>query len=129
MSTLIELADVRPLVHDSVSDTVLEMYIDDVTARALFVAPCLNSPGFPHGEAMKAIVRAAIVRKARHSDGEVSTEQVVNGPFSASQTIDTRRYEGGLLTRREEAELREMCAKGTRSRQAFTVLPGYGVLR
>lgn len=124
--------DIRPHVGSGVADKVIQDHIADVVARAKVVAPCIEDEAFPHGDAVKAILRTAIIRRVQYGDGEVTTEQVTNGPFAASQTVDTRRYDPGFLTHREERDLRAMCAEFNglgRRRRAFTVLPGSGIVR
>ena len=94
--------------------------IDDVTARATLVAPCMRAAGdLDEGQtaAIRAVLRGAVLRWADTGSGAV--QSIAVGPYS--QTIDTRQQRKSLLWPSEIEELQSVCRGVTESTGAFTV--------
>lgn len=99
--------------------------IEDAEAMAVLTAPCLTSLNTaPEGEtaeqlalreaklaAVKAILRAAILRWHEMGTGAKVTTQDSSGPFSRSETIDTRQRKA-MFWPDEVEQLRGICASG-----------------
>ena len=95
------------------------LMIRDTLARAAQVAPCINDPDFPHGDAAKAVIRGAVLRWHAAGTGAVISEGA--GPYS--RTIDTRQGPGALFWPSEIAELQALCSSWRTVEQAG--LPQY----
>lgn len=87
--------------------------IDDATALALLAAPCLGDPDTvltpEQLAAIKAVLRAAILRWHDTGSGVVSTQTA--GPFG--QVVDTRQPRRGMFWPSEISDLQRFCADGT----------------
>ena len=131
MVTFLEFSDLSPLAP-GLTETVATIIIDDIEAKALLEAPCIEEVDFPelYKPLVKAILRRAALRWARAGEGGLSAETLASGPFSRTQSIDTRSSGEDRLWPSEIKELQKLCRlwKGapTGRRKAFTVLPGRG---
>lgn len=107
-----------------VSDDELQQWIDDAVALAAHIAPCITRPEFPHGAALKALLRAAIRYNAGGGGGAVT--QVSAGPWQKS--VDTRNTTSGILfSPAQEKKLRAMCRPRISEAGAYSVpfgMPG-----
>lgn len=89
-------------------DPKIAEMIGDVLAQAAIVAPCLSEPDFPYAAAAKAILREAVLRRFEAGPGGVTTRQQGTGPFSQSETVDTR-MQRGILQPRDIVSLEQLC--------------------
>lgn len=79
--------------------------IDDATALATLVAPCIAVAEFANTAAVKAILRSAILRWDEAGTGAVS--QQTAGPFG--QTYDTRQERRSMFWPSEVVQLQGLC--------------------
>lgn len=117
--------DLSPLAP-SMTQAQAHIYIADIEARAVVEAPCIEEGTFKHADAVKAILRAAVLRRHDAKNGGVTTDQQSAGPFSQSHTFDPAVRSNGSLTKNEVRQLRDLCRRhqGIGSgRKAFTVAP------
>jgi len=99
--------------------------IVDAMARAAVIAPCILSDDFEHTEAAKAIIRGAILRWNEAGTGAITSETVAKGPFTHSQTVDTKTARRSMFWPSEIDELKSLCASsGTGAFSIDTV--GFG---
>lgn len=106
---LIEPADLAPFATIP-ADRSAAM-IADATAMAVRAAPCLADDGFPHGDAARAILRAAILRWHEAGVGALSSETI--GPYSYQ--TDTRQTRRGMFWPSEITQLQDLCRTGEAS--------------
>jgi len=83
--------------------------IDDATALAVLVAPCIDDVDFIYGDAVKAILRGAILRWDEAGSGALQSQQA--GPYG--QTLDTRQVRKGMFWPSEIVQLQRLCASGS----------------
>lgn len=83
--------------------------IDDATALAVLAAPCIDDVTFTNTAAVKAILRAAILRWNEAGTGALSAQTA--GPFG--QTLDTRPDRKGMFWPSEIVQLQSLCASGS----------------
>lgn len=83
--------------------------IDDATAMAVLVAPCINDATFANADAVKAILRRAILRWNDAGTGALASQTA--GPFG--QTIDTRQPQRGMFFPSELQQLSSLCVSGS----------------
>lgn len=106
------------------SDEALQAWIDDALALAERIAPCISHPEFPHGAALKALIRAAIRYNAGGGGGAVT--QISAGPWQKS--VDTRNTTSGIMfSPAQEKQLRAMCRPRVSEAGAYSVpfgMPG-----
>lgn len=119
-------ADLAPFAE--IETNKAEEMITDAVARAALVAPCILEADFAHAGAAKAIIRGAIIRWHESGSGALSQEAIAKGPFSHSQTVDTRSPHKGLFSPDEIDELKSLC--GTTGGGAFSIdtAPGGGAI-
>jgi hypothetical protein len=79
--------------------------IDDVTARAARVAPCIFQPDFVHLDAVRAILRGVVLRWHEAGSGALQTASVDDASFS----FDTRQQRRTLFWPSEVEELQGLC--------------------
>ena len=118
--SLITIDDLTPFA--TIDNAKAEAMIEDATAQASLVAPCLTdgtelTPA--QQSAAKAILRRAILRWNETGVAGVVTQQSA-GPFSQTTTTTNR---GGLFWPSEIAELQNVCKSASPSgdRRAFNV--------
>ena len=86
----IETRDVKPLLPN-VSDQRLSILIDDVFARAVGYVPSLGEDMSNQQVAIAtAILRRVIVRLAESGSGGTTQKSISAGPYSQSETYETR---------------------------------------
>lgn len=111
-------------VLPGLSDEALQDWIDDAEALAESLAPCITNPDFPHGAALKALLRAAIRYNASGAGGAVT--QISAGPWQKS--VDTRNTSSGILfSPAQEKRLRALCRPRISEAGAYSVpfgMPG-----
>lgn len=108
-------------VLPGLSEEALQDWIDDALALAERIAPCISRPEFPHGAALKALLRAAIRYNAGGAGGAVT--QISAGPWQKS--IDTRNTTSGIMfSPAQEKQLREMCRPRISEAGAYSVAFG-----
>lgn len=113
---------------------VANAMIDDLEAQVLEVCEELLDPAHPYAASVKAILRQAALRWHRAGEGGLSSQQMASGPFSFTQSYDTRTSGQGRLYPSEVQRLRALCRAGQQQgaptgRRASTYLPGRGILR
>lgn len=114
-SDLAPFADIPP-------DKANEM-IRGAVARASQFAPCLDDDAFPYGEAARDIIRDVVLRRHESGAGAVTTTADATGPYSHSQTVDTRQFGArGLYRPSEITELQALCARWRRDSGAVAVV-------
>lgn len=92
--------------------------IEDATATAVLLAPCLESGTLTANQvnAVRAILRGAVLRWNEAGTGALA--QQAAGPFSAS--LDTRQARRGMFWPSEITQLQDICS-GTATPTAFVV--------
>ena len=124
-------ADLEPF--SSIASAKAVEMIADAEAMAILAAPCL--PGLllaPEGEtgdaqavreaklsAVKAILRAAVLRWHDAGSGGVTQTSLTAGPFGTQQTVDANRPKG-LYWPSELEQLRGICTSAETGK-AFTI--------
>lgn len=102
--TFIATNDLDPFA--SIEYTKAQAMIDDAEAMAVLVAPCILAVGFAYPDAVKAILRGAILRWNDAGSGAISAQTA--GPFG--QTLDTRQERKGMFWPSEIEQLQNLCA-------------------
>lgn len=102
------IADLAPFAD--IEEAKATEMIADALARAALVAPCIVADDFAHEAAAKAIIRGAILRWNEAGTGAITNEVVAKGPFSHSQTVDTRSARRSMFWPSEIDELKSLCA-------------------
>lgn len=126
MGLFLVFDDLSPLAPDLAEDKA-EILISDVEGKVLIAAPCLAEVAeLPPWvvSAVQSLVRQAVLRWHRAGEGGLSAETVASGPFSRTQSYDTRGE--GRLWPSEVRELQHLCRilnGGGSRRKAFTILP------
>lgn len=118
-------SDLAPIAPKLTVDEA-NIYIDDVEASAVVEAPCIIDADFPHTDAVKGILRQAVLRWHRAGDGSLSSEQQSAGPFQHTLAFDSRTRGEGRLLAGEVHRLRALCRQwkaSTGGRKAFSVMP------
>ena len=103
MATFLTVSDLLVFAPDIEQAKAQEM-IDDATALASLVAPCIQAVGFSNGPAVKAILRW-------HEAGTGAFQQQTAGPFGVQ--VDTRQARRGMFWPSEITQLQSLCAAGT----------------
>lgn len=94
--------------------------IKDVEALALVAAPGLSGElTEPQKAAVKAVLRAAVLRWDDAGTGAISQESIAAGPFNHSVTTDSRQARYGQLWPSEESALQKIVSSTRRN--AYTV--------
>lgn len=110
--------DLRPFAPNIDSAKAVIM-IADALAMAEALAPCVFEPGFTKEAAAKAIIRGAILRWNEQGTGAAVQRSQTAGPFTHSETIDTRQSRKVAFWPSEITELQSLC--GVSVRKAFSV--------
>lgn len=97
-------ADLAPFA--TIDEAKAQAMIDDAEAMAVLAAPCITAVGFANGDAVKAILRGAVLRWNDAGSGAVQSQNV--GPFG--QTLDTRQERRGMFWPSEIVALQSLCA-------------------
>lgn len=110
MADFIQVADLAPFA-DIEASKAYEM-IRDATAMATLAAPCLVTEPSPLADhqvdAVRAILRGAILRWHEVGSGAIRTRQETTGPFGGSETTEpaVRR---GMFWPSELTQLQNIC--------------------
>ncbi len=104
MGSFLSVEDLTPFATIEMSKA--EAMIEDAEAMALLAAPCITAVGFEYATAVKAILRAAVLRWNDTGSGAAQTVQ--SGPFA--QTLDTRQDRRGMFWPSEIVALQSLCA-------------------
>lgn len=104
MATFLEVEDLT-VFEPSINLDKAEAMIDDATALALVVAPCIGTETFAQSDAVRAILRGAVLRWNEVGSGALSGQTA--GPFS--QTIDTRQVRKAMFWPSEITQLQGLC--------------------
>ena len=127
----IELTDLQPFAPDLDAARGNAM-IADAEAMAIMAAPCLEMASLTvrQAQAVKAVLRAAVLRWHERGTGAKTTVQQTAGPFSQTEGFDTRTLErqSGLFWPDEIASLQRVCEavdSDSRVTEAFTITPAY----
>ena len=111
-------ADLTPFAE--IDETKAQEMIDDATAIAVLVAPCLADEGELTAQqlaATKAVLRGAILRW--NDTGSGALTQQTAGPFS--QTIDNRQGRKSMFWPTEIDSLQAICRESDGSGGAFAI--------
>ena len=133
MGAYLDFADLSPLAPN-LTEAEADVIIADIEGKATIEAPCIMEHDFPeqYRASVKAILRQAALRWHRAGEGGISAETMASGPFSRTQSFDTRSTGEGRLWPSEVRELQRLCrlwrGDGGR-RKAFTVVPGRRAVR
>lgn len=126
MGTFLNFSDLSPYAP-SMTEEQAHGYIEGIEARAAVYAPCIFDPNFKYIAAVKDILREAVLRRHSARDGAaVTNTQAGAGSFSIGQTVDTRVFGNGSLSKSDIRQLKELCrlmAGVGSGRKAFTVGP------
>ena len=96
-------------VFADISEVRAGEMIDDATALAVALAPCIALPSFTNKQAVKAILRGAILRWNEAGTGALQSETA--GAFS--RTLDTRQERRGMFWPSEIQQLQSLCSSST----------------
>jgi hypothetical protein len=83
-----------------------EAMIDDAEAMAVLAAPCIADEDFAYTTAVRAIIRAAVLRWNDSGTGAYQAQQA--GPFGV--TLDTRQERRGMFQPHEIVALQNLCS-------------------
>lgn len=126
MGAFISPDDLEPFAQIDLDKAVA--MVDDAEAMAVLAAPCLSVPEFQNDPTMsavvKAILRGAILRWDESGAGALTQRSRTGGPFSESESIDTRTKRKAMFWPSEITQLRDLCATFSGSAdkgRAFTV--------
>lgn len=101
----------------------VELLLRDGLALAANAAPCILDDDFAFGDAAAAIIRGAILRWADSGSGALSSSQSSAGPFSQTQSYDTRQARRSLFFPSEITELQKLCKQNSGAFAVDTLPP------
>jgi hypothetical protein len=104
MGTFLTVDDLAPFA--TIEAVKANAMIDDAEAMAVLAAPCITADGFAYADAVKAILRGAVLRWNESGNGAVQSQTA--GPFG--QTLDTRQERRGMFWPSEIVSLQSLCA-------------------
>lgn len=104
MGDFIERTDLAPFA--TIAEAKADAMIEDAEAMAVEVAPCITDDAFAKKPAVKAVLRAAILRWNDAGSGA----KVTQAALGYSQTIDTSSPRKGLFWPSEIEQLQKVCA-------------------
>jgi hypothetical protein len=104
MGTFLDASDLIPFAE--VDSVKADAMIADAEAMAVLAAPCITAVGFAHGDAVRAILRGAVLRWNIAGDGALQAKTI--GPFG--ETYDTRQERRGMFWPSEVVALQNLCA-------------------
>lgn len=125
MGAFISPDDLEPFAQIDLDKAVA--MVDDAEAMAMLAAPCLSDPEFQGDTtrvaAVKAILRGAVLRWNDAGSGALTQHSKTAGPFTNSESYDTRRDRRVMFWPTEIAQLRDLCAafNGAGKSAAFTI--------
>lgn len=91
--------------------------IEDAMAMAARVAPCILEDDFPHIQAARAVLRAAILRWHEAGTGAL-VQSTVGG---VSDSFDNRQVRRGMFWPSEIRALSELCSDSSSAGRAFQI--------
>lgn len=100
-----------------------EILVRDGLAMARRIAPCIEQDDFEFADAAAAIIRGAVLRWADSGSGALSSEQSSAGPFSMTQSYDTRQARRSLFFPSEITELQKLCRENVDGAFATDTIP------
>jgi hypothetical protein len=103
MGEFLSVEDLVPFA--SIDEVKAEAMIEDAEAMALLAAPCIAADDFTQTTAVRAILRAAVVRWNESGTGALQAQTA--GPFG--QTLDTRQERRGMFFPNEIISLQSLC--------------------
>jgi hypothetical protein len=103
-AVLLTTEDLAPFA--AIDEAKAQAMIDDVTARAARVAPCILEPDFQHDAAAVAILRGVVLRWHEAGSGALQTASVDDASFS----FDNRQQRRTLFWPSEITELQALCS-------------------
>jgi len=107
-----------------IAEDKAEAMIADATAQAVIVAPCLKeATDAVVLAAVKAVLRAAVLRWQEAGSGALVTKQRTAGPFSEQDTYDNRPRRAGLFWPDEIETLQGLCDSDSRKAFHIDTLP------
>lgn len=109
MVTLLDPEDLAPFA--TIDAAKAAAMIEDATALAIRVAPCIATAEFTDLGAAKAILRGAILRWNEAGTGALTSQQV--GPFG--QVLDNRQQRRGMFWPSEIEQLQALCRDASSS--------------
>lgn len=122
---LIEVIDLPQSIKDAFEPAELQGIVDGLNAKAERVAPCLSvidpAPSAGQLAEAKLILLGTLKRWAEAGAGSLTQRSQTAGPFTESNSFDTRQRTGYNLWPSEIAELQDVCSTGADSSSAFTV--------
>lgn len=118
-SWLLDTSDLTPFAV--IDDAKASAMIDDASAMAALVAPCLEPDKLSllsetQQSAVRALIRGAILRWNEAGTGALTQQSA--GPFS--QSVDNRQQRRGMFWPTEIEQLQKICA-GTTKGGAFQI--------
>ena len=119
---LIVVADLPQSVKDAFEPDELAGIVDGLNAKAERVAPCLAVDPTPSQLAeAKLILLGTLKRWAEAGAGALTQRAQTAGPFSNSESYDTRQRTGYNLWPSEISQLQDLCGTSGSSGRAFEV--------
>ena len=103
--------DLRELMDVEVTDERAEALIRMALGMALRVAPCLNDDDLPEGaaEAARSVILQSVLRWHEAGSGALTQKSRTAGPFTDSESYDTRQTRRGMFWPSEIKELQGIC--------------------
>ena len=123
MSDVLDAMDVQKFAADADIDQLVDL-VDEANAMALSLAPCLSSTTDAAVTLQaRGILRDVVLRRLEYGAGALQGQVQIAGPFSLSQTMDTRQERRALLWPSEITALQALCATsaGRRVHQASLI--------
>lgn len=108
-------AEIVRRLPDDVSSNTVDDYIEDVWARAVGVVPVIAEDDFPpvnkpeKAAAIKAILRAIILRWHEAQSGAATGKTQTAGPYAQAVQLDSRPKRGYTLMPSEVVDLQRAC--------------------
>ena len=119
---VIVIEDLPTKVVDAFEGDELLDIVEGLNAKALRVAPCLaDSPTAEQSAEARLVLLGTLKRWAEAGAGALTQRSQTAGPFTASDSLDTRQRTGYNLWPSEISELQAICLSGSGNDGAFTV--------
>lgn len=117
----LEVSDLQ-VFKDDIDPAKAAAMIDDASAMAVRVAPCIKTATDADVlAAVKAVLRSAILRWDDSGSGALVSRDEQQGAFRVAESFDTRSERSGLFRPDEVVTLQGLCPSSTR--RAFTIDP------
>lgn len=119
---LIDVGDLPQSVKDAFESLELADIVAGLNAKAARVAPCLADSPTPEQEAeARLILLGTLKRWAEAGAGALTQRSQTAGPFTTSDSFDTRQRTGYNLWPSEISDLQGVCLSGNEDSGAFMV--------